>query len=167
MNHICFPPTIKLVNCWSPKDLKRPWWNLVEIRLCKEIWIFVPFSKATENHVLLCISFILIWKQKVCWQPRAMFCLYTLCSASQNSNVDNILPDLNKIPPRPFYILWTLHDLFIYLFLHFFRLSMESRKPFVVDVAAIQLEMAQGAEMANGGFPRTPPAMERKSHIWT
>ena len=38
---------------------------------------------------------------------------------------------------------------------------------FVVDVAAIQLETAQGAETAIGGFPRTPPAMERKNHIWT
>ena len=33
-----------------------------------------------ENHVLLFISFILNWKQKVCWQCLAIFRLFTLCS---------------------------------------------------------------------------------------
>ena len=40
-----------------------------------------PLSKATEktekNHVLLCIYFILNWKQKLCLQRPAIFWLYT------------------------------------------------------------------------------------------
>ena len=43
-----------------------------------------------KNHVLLWTSFILNWKQKVCLQQPAMFCL-------SNSNVGNFLPSSIKI----------------------------------------------------------------------
>ena len=38
-----------------------------------------------ENHVLLCISFLLNWKQKVCWQCLAKFCIYTLIQLKLNT----------------------------------------------------------------------------------
>ena len=60
----------------------------------EDIWIFAPIQQGTEktekSHVFLWINFILNWKQKVCLQQPAMFCL-------SNSNVGNFLPSSIKI----------------------------------------------------------------------
>ena len=61
------------------------WWNLV-----KKFEFLLLFSKATEKTMFCFVS------------PGNVLPLHLLFSSSQNSNVDNILPDLNKIPPRPF-----------------------------------------------------------------
>ena len=61
------------------------WWNLV-----KKFEFLLPFSKATEKTMFCLVS------------PGNVLPLHLLFSSSQNSNVDNILSDLNKIPPRPF-----------------------------------------------------------------
>ena len=54
------------------------------------------------------MSFILNWKKSLFTRPSNVLPLHLVFSSSQNSNVDNILPDLDKIPPRPFWILRTL-----------------------------------------------------------
>ena len=42
--------------------------------------------------------------------PSNVLPLHLVFSSSQNLNVDNILPDLDKIPPRPFKLFRTLID---------------------------------------------------------
>ena len=64
-----------------PEDLFNAIWIVGKTRRCNETWIFVPIQQAYwENWkkiILLCVRFILNWKQKFCWQRPAIFSLYT------------------------------------------------------------------------------------------
>ena len=68
----------------------------------KEVWI-CPFSKAAFSWSCFALD-QLNWKQKVCWQRPAMFCLYTWSQNSKrvnkNSKFDSwYLPRLHLFQP--------------------------------------------------------------------
>ena len=84
--------------------IKSKWsrpWNLYRLVLhtMKKFEFLRPFSFLLKKLCLLWISFILNWKQKVCWQSPAMFYLSTLCSKFK---CWQHLPDPDKLPPRSF-----------------------------------------------------------------
>ena len=68
---------------------------VANVKMCKEIWIFAPIQQGYWTQSV---------KQGIAGQNEQMFCLYIFFKSSQNSNIDNFLPDLHN----PFKIFRTL-----------------------------------------------------------
>ena len=83
--------------------------SLIEIGSVKEFEFLRHSARLLKKtYFALYQVYIEVRTKKFVDNPRQCFAFTPCVQLSQNSNVDNILPDRDKVPPRPFKILRTL-----------------------------------------------------------